>query len=127
VVGKNKTREIALDRDARDLLSLLYAVRREGFSSGSNQTFRALIAGKVRDVPILVGGHEAVKIAGLGAVDCLRVSLALDFEGFFVGSGKAVFWSSTDARHLCIRARVSIPVGSITAELIAPERTVGAP
>lgn len=121
-VGRNKTREIALDRDARDLLSLLYAVRQEGFTSGSNRTFRALINTKIRDVPVVVGGHEAVKIAGLGAVDCLRVSLALDFEGFFVGSGKAVFWSSTDARHLCMRARVSIPVGSITAELIAPEK-----
>jgi hypothetical protein len=41
---------------------------------------------------------------------------------FDFAAGKAVFWSSTDARHLCMRARVSIPVGSITAELIAPEK-----
>ena len=115
---KNKTREYAIDRETHDLLSLLYFLRKEGFQSGSNRIVRVLAERKVRDLTVVVGGHEIVKVPGLGAVDCLRLRPNIDFEGLFVSSGALTFCVSADARCICTRAKVSIPVGSITAELI---------
>ena len=117
-IDRQKTKEFAIDPEARDPLSLMYYVRKEGFHSGSNRTLRALADGKVRNLPVAVGGHEKVNVPGRGNVDCLLLTPTLNFESFFVSSGGIAVWISADARCICTRARVSIPVGSITAELI---------
>lgn len=117
-LDRQKTREFVIDPETHDLLSLMYYVRKDGFHSHSNRTLRALADGKVRDMPVAVDGHEMVPVPGRGAVDCLRLVPTFNFEGFFVNSGGVTIWISDDARGICTRGRVSLPVGTISAELV---------
>ena len=117
-INKPKTQTCSIDPDARDLLSLMYYMRKDGFGSGSNQTLRVLVNGKVRNLLVTVNGHETVRVPGHGKVDCLRLTPAIDFDVSFHTPKSIAIWISADTRRICTRAKVQVPVGSITAELI---------
>ncbi len=116
--NKPKTKTCIIDPEVRDLLSLMYYMRKEGFCRGSNLTLRALVNSKVRNLPVTINGHETVKVPGHGNVDCLRLTPTIDFEVSFHKPNSIAVWISADTRGICTRARIDIPVGSITAELI---------
>ena len=116
--NKPKTKTCVIDPEVRDLLSLMYYLRKDGFGSRSNLTLRALVNGKVCKLPVTINGHETVKVPGHGNVDCLRLTPTIDFEVSFHKPNSIAVWISADTRGICTRASIDVPVGSITAELI---------
>ena len=116
--SKQKTRTIAIDPGLRDLLSFMYYMRKDGLPGGTNLTLRVLVDSKDRTVPVVVGDCETVDVPGHGNVACLRIVPTIEFAVSFNKPDSIAAWISTDARHLCTRAKVSVPIGSLTAELI---------
>lgn len=67
---------------------------------------------------VRVYGRETIQ-TDLGNFDCLRVEPRLDRGGIFKSRGGMMLWLTADARHLPVRMRSKLPVGAITADLVA--------
>ena len=117
-INKQKSRTIAIDPGLRDLLSFMYYMRKDGLPGGTNLTLRVLVDSKDRTVPVVAGDCETVEVPGLGNVECLRIVPTIEFAVSFNKPDSIVAWISTDARHICTRAKVAVPIGALTAELI---------
>ena len=66
---------------------------------------------------VRVYGREVIQTE-LGDFQCLRVEPRVDRGGIFKARGGMMLWLTADSRHLPVRMRSKLPVGSITADLI---------
>ena len=117
-LNKPKAKTCPIDPNVRDLLSLLYYMRKEEVFSGTNLTLRAMINAQVGNLPVTFTGRETVNVPGRGNVACLRLTPKIDFEVTFHKPSSITLWISADQRKICTRAQIQVPVGSITAELV---------
>mgnify|MGYP003608209239 CR=1 FL=1 len=114
---KNKEKEIAIDDDTRDLVALMYYLRRTPFEPGQTRQYRVLTDAKVYDLTLRVGASEPVKLDRYGAVPSVRVEPEAAFNGLFQRKGKLTLWVSQDERRLCTRMVGEVPVASVRITL----------
>jgi hypothetical protein len=111
------TREIPIDRETRDVLTLAYYLRAKGLEGGDAGRFRVLVDDKLYSLELLVVGREAISAGRAGSVRCLKVEPKAKFGEIFVRKGRVNLWFSEDARHICTRMTGSLPVASVKAVL----------
>lgn len=111
---KKKVKEFPIDQDTRDIVTLMYFIRRDGFKAGEDRQLRVMADDKIYDLGVKVDGEEKIDVPGHGEVDCLRLEPSAKFNGLFVRKGKMTLWVSKDERFLCTRVAAGVPiVGSV--------------
>lgn len=109
-----------------DPLSLIYYLRTLELNVGNTHQFTLLADGKLYTVSATVTGRESVTTPA-GRFSCVVVEPKME-------SGAGVFrddqnrlriWFSDDARHLPVRIRSDVKIGSITATLRGIREGVG--
>jgi hypothetical protein len=100
-----------------DPLSLIFHIRALELSPGKTYHFELMSDGKVYPVTVSVLGREVVRTEA-GRFKTVIVEPKMLGSGLFRDDqNRLVIWYSDDERHLPIRIRSDVKVGTITAEL----------
>jgi hypothetical protein len=105
----------------QDVLSALYYVRTQPMKTGTDLSVEVNTSGKDWPMIVKVYGQEKIEVA-CGKFSCLRIEPLLKDEGLFETKGRILVWVTDDARHIPVKMRTKIKIGSITAELISMQR-----
>jgi hypothetical protein len=110
---KEKTKEIPIDADTRDLITLMYLTRSMKYEVGDNLTMKVMSDEKIYDLYIKVAEKEIVELDKYGRVGSLRFEPEAAFDGLFVRKGKMTVWVSNEDRKICTKIAAKVPVASI--------------
>ena len=114
---KNKEKVYDIEPDTRDLITFMYYMRSKRMIAGEKRQFRVMADEKIYDLYLDVGKKVSVDVNDVGTVSCLEMVPKAKFQGLFIRKGKVKMTVSRDARRLCTRLNVKIPVGSIKVRL----------
>jgi hypothetical protein len=109
---------IAVPKPVFDPLSLVYHLRSLELEPGRTQRFPVVADGKLYTLEAKITGRETLT-TGAGTFRTVVVQPNMAAGGLFKGSGTLTIWYSDDVRHLPVRIRSDLKVGSITATLQA--------
>jgi hypothetical protein len=113
-----------------DVLSAFYVTRLRGVSEGAPLELPVFDNGKRYTLGVRLIGRERLNLpAPLGRnTDTLIVEpQLLAGTGLFVKSGRLKIWLTDDARHIPVRMRAKVAVGSVSADLESYEPGAGLP
>lgn len=114
--GRNK--RLPIEPDTRDLVSMMYWLRRTPFVTGATNEYRVMADEKTYDLMLRVGSREKLKLPKWGTIRAFRVDPTAAFNGLFVRKGKMTFWVSDDPRQVCVRIMAEVPVANIRLTLV---------
>ncbi len=115
---KNKRNEFVIEPDTRDLVALMYFLRREPFRAGQELSCKVMADEKMYDLYIKVAGRDRMQLDAYGEISSLRVEPTAAFEGIFVRKGKLTLWVSEDPRRIVTRIMAVIPVANVRVNLV---------
>ncbi|MEK8023744.1 MAG: DUF3108 domain-containing protein [Candidatus Hydrogenedentota bacterium] len=102
---------------ARDILGVIYYVRTQPLKVGKSIRIPVHDGKRDYNMEVVVRNKERVTVPA-GQFDCLVVEPKLwQLDGNLKKKGQMVLWMTDDSRHLPVRIRMSIPVGSLVASL----------
>ena len=110
---KDKQREFAIEADTRDLLGLMYWIRKDPIRAGETRQYQVMTDEKLYDLIVEAGKTERVNLENYGKVACIKMEPKGKFNGMFVRKGRMWLWLSDDERYTICRAVASVPVASI--------------
>lgn len=110
---KNREKVFDIQPDTRDLMGLMYWIRREPVQPGETRTYEVMTDEKLYELIIEAGSREPVTLKNYGKVSCLKMEPKGKFNGMFVRKGRMWLWVSDDPRYTICRAAASVPVASI--------------
>lgn len=110
---KNNEETFAIEPDTRDFLSFMFAMRRTALEAGSNYTYRVMADEKLYDLTVEGLKIETIHLLNYGWVKSLKVEPKATFQGLITRTGRLFMWISLDARRLCTKASISVPVASV--------------
>ncbi len=110
---KDKREEFAIDEDTRDLMGLMYWIRKDPIQAGETRSYRVMTDEKLYELVVESGKKEKVELENYGKVPCIKMEPKGKFNGMFVRKGRMFLWLSDDARYTICRATASVPVASI--------------
>ncbi|MEA5007070.1 MAG: DUF3108 domain-containing protein [Rikenellaceae bacterium] len=104
-----------------DLLSLVYAIRNDNFSTksigeGSRASFA--IDGKIYSIKYIYSGTEIKKVSGLGVFNTYKIEVKAVSGHAFKGSENITIWISADENRVPVQIETPIQVGNVMARLI---------
>lgn len=108
---------IRIEPDSRDIVTMMYWMRREPFTVGATNTFRVLTDQKIYDFAARPTAELLQKVASYGKVKVSKLEPDAAFNGLFVRKGKITAFVSADDRRLCTRIDASVPFADIHIEL----------
>jgi Protein of unknown function (DUF3108) len=114
---KGKSKEIPINSDTRDLITMMYYIRSLEFSVGTNMEMKVMTDQKIYDLFLAVPRKEIVELDKYGRVSSYLFDPEAAFDGLFVRKGKMYVWVSTDQRKICTKITAKVPVASIRIEL----------
>jgi hypothetical protein len=114
----HNTEEIIVPKPVFDPLSLVYHLRMLNLRPGTVERFTVIADGKVYTLEAKVTKRETVDTPA-GKFNTVVVEPKMLAGGLFRGEGELTIWYSDDARHLPVRLRSDLKVGSISADLRA--------
>jgi len=120
---KNERREFAIESDTRDIVSLMYWLRREPFKPGQTREFRVMADEKLYDLFVRVMANEELDNESYGAIKTSRIEPDAAFQGLFVRKGKLTLWVTRDERRIMAKVLAVIPVANVRihlAEVLGP-------
>lgn len=109
----DKHKEFEIEADTRDLMGLMYWIRRDPIRAGETRQYNVMTDEKLYELIIEAGKKEPVKLERYGKVSCIKMEPKGKFNGMFVRKGRMWVWLSDDARCTICRAAASVPVASI--------------
>jgi hypothetical protein len=117
-VALRKGKAIPVPSPVFDPLSLMYYVRSLDLTVGKVHVFTIIADGKVYSVSAKVNGRETITTPA-GTFNTVVVEPAMESQsGVFKDEQKRLLiWYSDDARHLPVRIRSELKIGSITVSL----------
>lgn len=116
VVKKN----VAISKDAQDVLGALYAVRATPLKSGGRFSIPICDGGEAYSAQVHVGPVESVK-TGLGEIRAFKLIPALT-SGDAAPARRLTLWVSEDARRLPVRMQAELAMGSFDLTLRSTNR-----
>lgn len=116
VLNGARQEPMPIPRYAKDVLGALYYVRTMTLRPGESVEVPISDGRKNYDLRVTVDRRERVRTPA-GTFDCVVVEPRLESEGIFVKKGRMWVWLTDDARHMPVRMKAEIPVGSIEAFL----------
>ena len=109
-----KEKEFAIADDTRDLLGLMYWIRKDPIRAGETREFPGVMTDeKLYEVIVEAGKAERVALSEYGKVQCIKMEPKGKFNGMFVRKGRMWLWVSDDPRYTICRVAASVPVASI--------------
>lgn len=113
----NKTpQNVQIPRPVFDPLSLVYHLRALNLQPGSVQRFTVYADAKVYTLEAAVLRTETIGTPA-GTFHTVVVEPKMQSSGIFKDEGTMTIWFTNDARHIPVRIRSELKVGSITANL----------
>lgn len=119
------TREQIPNTDVVDLLSGLYFLRNRPLQVGGEETLHIYDSDAYSEVPVTVIRSETVSLPAFREADTLLIRPRLK-TGVFRLTGELHLWLSNDRFRVPVKIAASIPLGEITAELVAAENGAAA-
>jgi hypothetical protein len=110
---KDKHAEFDIESDTRDLMGLMYWIRKDPIREGETRQYRVMSDEKMYELVVESGRKDKVRLSEYGAVDCIKMEPKGKFNGMFVRTGRMWLWLSDDERYTICRAVASVPVASI--------------
>lgn len=114
----NKKATFPIDKDIRDIPSLLYWLRREKFEPGQERHYKVMADEKVYDLTVKADKIENVRLSRYGRQPSLKVEPVSSFGGVFVRKGRMWLWISRDPRCILTQIAAEIPVANVKLKLI---------
>lgn len=112
---KGKTKPVP--HPVYDPLSIIYYLRMQDLTPGRSYKLTVLADGKIYPVELEVKGRESI-VTDAGRFDCVLVQPTGKGVGIFRDEDSDLsLWFSDDARHLPVRIRSDVKIGTITASL----------
>ncbi len=112
------TEEIIVPKPVFDPLSLVYHLRALDLEPRTVQRFTVFADGKVYTLEAFITGRQTLQTPA-GTFKTIVVEPKMIAGGLFRDEGSLTIWYSDDARHIPVRIRSDVKVGSITATLRA--------
>lgn len=121
-----KHQENSIPACAEDVVSTFYYLRNQPLQVGQKIKLAVNDGSKTTDVVVEVQDREEVQ-TGLGTRAALRVEPKV-FGALYPRKGRLLVWFSDDPRHLPLRIKMMISIGSITGTLasVTPSGESGA-
>lgn len=110
--------QVAVPEPVFDPLSLVYHLRALDLQPGLTQSFTVFADGKVYRLDARVTGRETLRTP-VGTFRTVVVEPKMLAGGLYKDEGSLTIWYTDDARHIPVRIRSDVKVGSITASLRA--------
>lgn len=110
---KDKQKDFDIEADTRDLMGLMYWIRKEPIREEETRTYRVMTDEKMYELIVEAGRTEKVALKDYGKVSCIKMEPKGKFNGMFVRKGRMFLWLSDDSRYTICRATASVPVASI--------------
>jgi hypothetical protein len=114
---KNKEKDIDIEADTRDLMGLMYWIRKDPIRSGQKRSYRVMADEKMYELDAEAEKTERVALKNYGKVSCIKMEPKGKFNGMFIRKGRMWIWLSDDERYTICRATASVPVASIKVML----------
>lgn len=113
---------LPIEPGLRDIPSLSYWIRKEGFQDGTTRTNKVMADDKIYSLSLAtVDKNETIPIPDLGLVPALRITPEAAFEGLFVRTGQITAWVSRGSPCLLLRMDAEVPVAKIRIRLVKIE------
>lgn len=114
--------DFPIDPDTRDLMGLMYWIRKEPVKADETRTYRVMTDEKLYEMILEAGKKETLDIGKpYGKVATIKMEPKGKFNGLFVRKGRMFVWVSDDARCTLCRVTASVPVASIKVLLRSVE------
>jgi len=104
-----------------DMITGLYFLRNQPLEVGKIVTLDLFDSNTYSPLPVLVLRKEQVVLPNLSAVESFVVQPQLGTSGIFNRTGDLFIWLTADDNRVPVRFETSIPLGRVTAELVASE------
>ncbi len=115
--GASTSRIFPVPRGSIDTLAALYLIRDQKLAPGDRISFPVFEGRKIWELIVEVAGREEVE-TGAGKFSTLKLHPRIKHEGIFRRKGDLFVWVTDDDRRMPVLMKTSVPVGSITAELV---------
>lgn len=116
-IGRDQTRNIEINEDTRDVLTLTYKMRGEAFKVGEKAAFKVLVDDKLYDLSVEGVAKTEMAVSDVGRISCLEVEPKAKFGGIFVRKGRVRLWFSEDDRRVCVKMTGKVPIAELKAVL----------
>lgn len=110
---KDQQKEFPIEADTRDLMGLMYWIRKDPIRAGETRRYQVMADEKMYELIILSGRKDTVRLKEYGKIGCIKMEPKGKFNGMFVRKGRMWLWLSDDERYTICRAVASVPVASI--------------
>jgi len=110
---KDDHKDFDIEADTRDMLGLMYWVRKDPIRAGEKREYKMVTDEKLYDIEIKAGKKDRVALRRYGKIGCIKMEPKGKFNGMFVRKGRMWLWISDDDRYVICRAVASVPVASI--------------
>jgi len=107
--------------DVLDTLSGIYYLRNRQLQVGRTETLHIFDSETYAEVPVEVLRREEIRLPNLTKVATLVVRPLQKTAGIFRRTGELLIWLTDDERKVPVRIETSVPLGRVTAELVAAE------
>jgi len=110
---KDQEKEFDIEADTRDLMGLMYWIRKDPIRAGETRSYQVMTDEKMYELIITSGRKDPVRLKEYGKIGCIKMEPKGKFNGMFVRKGRMWLWLSDDERYTICRAVASVPVASI--------------
>ncbi len=115
--ARPKHDEESIPACVEDVVSAFYYLRNQPLQVGQKIKLAVNDGSKTTEVEADVQGREPIT-SGLGMLAALRVEPKV-FGALYPRKGRMLIWFSDDSRHLPLRIRMTISLGTITGTLVS--------
>jgi len=113
----NKNGSLNIEPDTRDIITLLYWMRRTRIEEGMSITNKVIVTREITDMVINVGKRKKMDVAGLDNVECFKVVPVAKLDDLLVEDGEVEAWVSDDERMIVTKLVIDAPFGKIRTKL----------
>lgn len=106
-------KKFKIDPDTRDVVTLMFWLRREPFTVGATNQYRVMADEKLYDLLVKPTRTEEHEVADYGRMTVTRIDPEAAFNGLFIRKGKMTAWISDDERRLCTKVEAEVPFANI--------------
>lgn len=107
--------------DVMDIISGFYYLRSQPLAVGKPVLLQLFDSNEYAPTTVEVLRREHLRLPGFREVDTLVVHPLLKTAGFFRRTGDMLVWLTDDDKKVPVKLETQVPLGSVTAELVAAE------
>jgi hypothetical protein len=107
--------------DVMDMISSFYYLRNRNLEVGKPVLLHLFDSSRYVPTTVEVLRKEHLRLPAFREADTLVVHPILETDGFFHTSGDIFIWLTDDEKKVPVKMEAQIPLGKVTAELVAAE------